>query len=183
MIKRKAKTALVFNPSGRQLSINGSRSRSEVKRRGKRRNPVAVKAVARRRNPNRKSNPINSATALIAAAAMAGVGVSLFDVAATYLLPNASSLVRVGVKVGGAWALNEYGAKLPVLGKYRSEIALVVLTSAAIDLMKLYLFPVVAKAASSFGLTSAPAALSAAPAVDDGTVAGFYDQYAPAYFG
>ena len=179
---RKAKTALVFNPSGRQLSINGSRRRT-VKSRSKRRsNPVAAKAVTRRRNPRRKSNPITSATALIATAAMAGVGVSLFDVAATYLLPNASSLVRVGVKVGGAWALNEYGAKLPVLGKYRSEIALVVLTSAAIDLMKLYLFPVVAKAANSFGLVGSGPSLTAAP--DDGGVSGFYgEQFTPAYFG
>lgn len=183
MIKRKAKTALVFNPSGRQLSINGSRSRSKVKRRGKRRNPVAVKAVARRRNPNRKSNPINSVTALVATAAMAGIGVSLFDVAATYLIPSSSSLVRVGVKAGGAWALNEYGKRIPVLGAYHKEIALVVLTSAAIDLFKLYLFPVVAKAASSFGLAAAPApVLSAAP--DDGGVAGFYgEQFTPAYYG
>ncbi len=178
---RKAKTALVFNPSGRQLSINGSRRRSVKKRSKRSSNPVAIKAVARRRNPRRKSNPIQSVTALVATAAMAGVGVSLFDVAATYLFPNVSSLVRVGMKAGGAWALNEYGRKIPVLGAYHKEIALVVLTSAAIDLFKLYLFPVVAKAASSFGLAAPAPVLSAAP--DDGGVADFYgEQFTPAYY-
>jgi len=183
MTKRKAKTALVFNPSGgRQLSINGSRRKAKGRRRS---NPVVKKTVARRRNPSirRRSNPITSASALIATAAMAGVGVSLFDVAASYLIPNTSSLVRVGVKLGGAWAINSYGSKLPVLGKYKSEIALVILTSAAIDVMKLYLFPVVAKAAASFGLgAGGGGVLSPAPAADDGNTAGLYGEWnVPAY--
>lgn len=174
MIKKKAKTAMVFNPSGgRSLTINGARRKASKR-------PVA-KSIAKKRNPvaRRRRNPITSTSALIVTAAMAGVGVSLFDVAATYLVPNTSSLVRVGVKVGGAWAINSYGQKLPLLGKYKTEIALVMLTSAAIDLMKLYLFPVVARAANSFGLGGGPA-LVAAP--DDETTSGLWgDQFRPDY--
>ena len=113
---------------------------------------------------------------LLTAAVFAGIGVSLFDVITSRVVPNSSGLVRTGVKAGGAWAIATWGGKFPLLGKYRNEIALVLLTSAAIDLMKLYVFPLVAGAAGSVGL------LIPASAIDstDGTTGNIYgNSYIP----
>lgn len=162
--RRKTNSALVLNPAGRSLSIGGSRRANPARKRrrsaGRRRNPVALKSVARRRrNPVRKFNPISGVTGLITAAVFAGAGVSLFDVLVSRFTPATSGLLRTGVKAGGAWAIANWGSKIPLLGKYKNEIALVLLTSAAIDLMKLYVFPLVAGAAGSVGLLiPAPAA-------------------------
>ena len=161
--RRKRNTALVYNPAGRSLAIGGARVNPSRRRRRKstrrrsarRRNPV-VKVMARRRNPirRRRRNPITSTTSLIATAFMAGIGVSLFDVAANNLLPASSAMVRTGVKLGGAYAINTFGRRVPILGKYKTEIALVLLTSAAIDVMKLYILPLVTQTAAQFGLGS-----------------------------
>lgn len=179
---RKRNTALVLNPAGRSLSIGGSRRATNPARRrrkasGRRRNPVAVKAVSRRRNPIRKANPINSVSGLITAAVFAGIGVSIFDVVSSKVLPNQAGLVRTGVKAGSAWAISVWGGKLPVLGKFRNEIALVLLTSAAIDVMKIYLFPLIAGAAGSVGLLIPAGAVQQA---GDGTTGNIYgNSYIP----
>lgn len=179
--RRKRNTALVLNPAGRSLSIGGSRRTNPARRRrrakGRRRNPVALKAVARRRNPVRKRNPISNVSGLISAAVFAGIGVSLFDVISSRVVPNSSGLVRTGVKAGAAWALTQWGRKLPLLGNYRNEIALVLLTSAAIDVMKLYVFPLVAGAAGSVGLLIPAGAVQDA---SDGTTGNIYgNSYIP----
>lgn len=165
--RRKAKTALVLNPAGRSLSIGGSRRTNPARKRRRRsavrrrRNPVALKSAARRRNPLRRRNPITSVTGLVTTAVFAALGVSLFDLIASKFTPQSSALIRTGVKAGGAWAVANWGNKLPVLGKYKNEIALVLLTSAAIDVMKLYVFPLVAGAAGSVGLLIPAGAVSA----------------------
>ena len=183
--RRKRNTALVLNPAGRSLSIGGSRRTNPARRRrrrravGRRRNPVMLKSVARRRrNPiRRKRNPITNVTGLVTAAVFAGLGVSLFDVISSRVLPNSAGLMRTGVKAGAAWAISNWGNKLPVLGKYRNEIALVLLTSAAIDVMKLYVFPLVAGAAGSVGLLIPAAAVQNA---GDGTTGNVYgNSYIP----
>ena len=111
---------------------------------------------------------------LLTAAVFAGIGVSLFDVVTSRVVPNSSGLVRTGVKAGGAWAIATWGGKFPFLGKYRNEIALVLLTSAAIDLMKLYVFPLVAGAAGSV------VGLIPASSIDDGTTGNIYgNSYIP----
>src|SRR3954453_18894986 len=129
--------ALVFNPApGRRLSLNGSRRRRRRHhaaavthhRRRRRRNPVAsLKAVARRRNPRRVMRHRNPASmgSLLVASAMAAIGVSFFDIIATKLVPQNTALVRVGVKLGGAYLFQSMGGKIPFLGKYNKEIALV----------------------------------------------------------
>ena len=69
------------------------------------------------------------------------------------MIPQNSALVRAGVKLGGAWLFqSNLGSKVPVLGKYRQDIALVLAVSGVVDLMKLYVFPLVASAAGSVGL-------------------------------
>lgn len=166
--RRKANTAMVFNPAGRSLTINGSRRRTAKRRTTKRRNPVT--AVARRRsNPvaRRRSNPA-TVTGLLVTAVMAGIGVSLFDQVTSRLVPQSSAVIRAGVKLGGAWLFQSpLGAKVPVLGKYKNDIALVLAVFGVVDLMNLYVLPVVAGAVSSIGGGS----LIAAP--DDST-AGVY---------
>jgi hypothetical protein len=99
---------------------------------------------------------------------MAGIGVSLFDQVTSRLVPQSSAVIRAGVKLGGAWLFQSpLGAKVPVLGKYKNDIALVLAVFGVVDLMNLYVLPVVAGAVSSIGGGS----LIAAP--DDST-AGVY---------
>ena len=167
--QKKPSTALVINPH-RGLSLKGR----SVRRAGKS-NPankrVATAATARKANSFRRrrprvSNPITSATSLIVAAIMGGLGLAAFDVAAKKALPTLSPVVRIGVKSGAAFLVNSYGNKIPVLGRYKSEVALLILGSAALDAMNLWLFPLVASAAAQFGLASAPQPqlIAAAPA-------------------
>lgn len=172
----KPKTALVYNPA-RRLSIGGSKVNPQRrKKRARRRNPV--RAVARKANPSiftRRRNPA-SASGLLVAAVMAGIGVSLFDAITTRVVPQNSSLIRAGVKLGGAWLFqSNLGSKVPLLGKYRNDIALVLAVSGVVDLMKLYVLPLVSQTVSNFGLIAVPAA---AP-VTDGTTAGIYGNAYP----
>src|SRR3954470_5618201 len=105
--KRKApSTALVFNPR-RGLSVG---SRSTVRKSAARRNPARKTASAiaktnprRRHHHRRRRNPATGA-GLFVTAFMAAVGVSLFDVIAQKTIPQTSQIVRVGVKLGGAFA-------------------------------------------------------------------------------
>lgn len=177
---RKARTALVYNPAGRKLTINGSRRRrTTTKRRTKRRNPGTVTAIAKR-NPTRRitrrrSNPA-SVSGLLVTAVMAGVGVSLFDVITTRVVPQSSALVRAGVKLGGAWLFqSNLGSKVPLLGKYKNDIALVLAVSGVVDLMKLYVLPLVAPALGSLGIGAGSPTLIA----DAGTSAGLWDNASP----
>ncbi|MDI1240383.1 MAG: hypothetical protein PSX80_00505 [bacterium] len=110
-------------------------------------------AVARRRNPIRRRRNPATTSGLLVAAVMAGLGVSLFDVLTTKFVPQQSALVRAGVKLGGAYLFqSKLGNSVPVLGKFKNDIALVLAVSGVVDLMKLYVFPMVANAAGSVGL-------------------------------
>ena len=185
--RRKSNTALVFNPS-RSLSIGGSRRRTNPTRKRRRRrhlshrrrrNPIAkMVAPRRRRNPIRRRRNPSTASGLLVAAVFAGIGVSIFDVVTTRMIPQNSALVRAGVKLGGAWLFqSNIGSKVPVLGKYRQDIALVLAVSGVVDLMKLYVFPLVASAAGSVGLMM-PAPLDAG----DGTTGNIWgNAYSPDY--
>lgn len=177
--RKKAKTALVLNPAGRSLSIGGSRRTSNPVRRRRRksaapsrrrrRNPIATQAVTRRRNPIRRRRNPASTSGLVVAAVFAGLGVSLFDVATSTILPNQSALIRAGVKLGGAYLFqSKLGNSVPLLGKYKNDIALVLAVSGVVDLFKLYLFPLVASAAGSVGL------LIPAPTAEDDTTGNIY---------
>ncbi|MDM7920998.1 MAG: hypothetical protein QUS14_01760 [Pyrinomonadaceae bacterium] len=135
-------------------------------------------AIRRRRNPIRRRNP-SSVSGLLVAAVMAGVGVSIFDVVASRFAPQNSALVRSGVKLGGAYAFQTWGSKVPVLGKYKNEIALVLAVSGVVDLMKLYVFPVVASTAASIGLGGGMSQISEG----DAQLAGLYGNAAPAWVG
>lgn len=162
--RRKANTAMVFNPRG--LSIGGRRTVRKTA--SARKNPVrkaAIKANPTRRSVRRRSNPA-SVTGLFVTAVMAGIGVSLFDVVATRVIPQTSSLVRVGVKFGGAWLFQTWGGKIPVLGKHKNDIALVLAVAGVVDLVKLYVMPAIAPTLSS--LTGGAVNLIAAPAGDGG---------------
>lgn len=81
-----------------------------------------------------------------------GVGVSIFDVLVQKVAPQSVGLMRTGIKAGGAYAFLTWGDKIPVLKKYKNEIALVLAVSAAIDVMKIYVFPLVYQTAAQFGL-------------------------------
>lgn len=163
--RRKANTAMVFNPRG--LSIGGRRTVRKTA--SARRNPVrktAAKVNPRRKRPVRRRNNPASITGLVATAVMAGIGVSLFDVIITRVVPQTSSLVRVGSKLGGAWLFQAFGQKVPVLGKYKNDIALVLAVSGVVDLVKLYVLPVATSAVNSL-TGGAVNLLSAPPAADD----------------
>lgn len=164
--KRKTNTAMVFNPNrsvglasrrapARRASARKSNGRSLALR------SAVNPAKKRRRSSSVRRNPIQSRSGLIVGAVMAGLGVSLFDVFTTRFLPQTSGVVRIGIKARGAWAIDSYGAKVPVLGKYRREIALVLLTSAVVDGVKLWLLPTLTQAFPSVQLLVAPNAAQA----------------------
>lgn len=178
--KANSNKALVFNPAPRrQLTLNGSRRRRKhVTRRRKRRNPVAnLTAAARRRNPRRitrrRRNPA-SAGGLLVASLMAAVGVTIFDILATRLVPQNTALVRVGVKLGGAYAFQSMGNKIPFLGKYNKEIALVLGVAGCVDLLKMYALPWVAQVGSAIPGVSALLGTPAATSASDGTTSDIY---------
>lgn len=173
--QRKANTALVFNPN-RGRTLTASNPKKTVKRRvAKRRNPVQKTTVSRSASVPRRSNP-STASGLLMAAVAAGIGVSAFDYIASRLLPVSSPLVGTALKFGGAFAFqSSLGAKVPFLGKYKNDIALVLAVSGAIDLMRMYVFPIVGRAVGSVVAPALPAAPAAGAAVagGDGTTAGF----------
>jgi hypothetical protein len=154
----KTKTALVYNPS-RKLTIGGSQVNSVKK---SRRSASQARVVKTRSNPAprvcRRKNPATT-SGLLVAAVMAGLGVSVFDLAATRLLPQQSALVRAGVKLGGAWLFqSNLGGKIPLLGKHKNDIALVLAVAGVVDLMKLYVFPLISGAASNLLIAAPPPA-------------------------
>lgn len=174
--QRKANTALVFNPNrGRTLAVSNPRRRT-AKRRSVRRNPVS-KSFAAGQSVPRRSNP-STASGLLMAAVAAGIGVSAFDYIASRLLPLSSPLVGTAVKFGGAFLFqSNVGSKVPVLGKYKNDIALVLAVSGMIDLMRAYVFPLVGRAVGSVvapALPAAPAAGAVVAGGGDGTTAGLY---------
>lgn len=163
---RKAKTAMVFNPS-RGLSLRG---RSSVRRSSKARttNPtrkIAAKANPRRKTVRRRRNPA-STTGLVTAAVMTGVFITFYDVVTNKVMPATSPLIRVATKFGLAAVLqSSWGNKLPVFAKYKNELALVFAVSGVIDGFKLWVLPVIAPysggllpAASTTQLIDAPQA-------------------------
>lgn len=141
---RKAKTAMVFNPS-RGLSIGGRTSVRKTS--AARKNPsrkLVAKSNPRRKTVRRRRNPATT-TGLVVTAVMAGIGVTIFDVLTTKVVPFTSPLIRVATKLGGAWLFqSSLGSKVPVIGKYKNDIALVLAVSAVIDLGKLYVLPAIA---------------------------------------
>jgi len=111
---------------------------------------------------------------LLMASAMAAVGVSIFDILATKLVPQNTALVRVGVKLGGAYLFQSMGNKIPVLGKYNKEIALVLGVAGCVDLLKMYVFPWVVQVGG--GIPGVSQLLGAQPAsiASDGTTSDIY---------
>lgn len=188
VVRRKPNTALVFNPSG-GLSIR-SNGRSRPARRKARANPTArrpsLTASAktnprrrrRRRNPSGLAglirNPASSG-GLIVTAFMVGVSVSLFDAITQRVIPQTSPLVRVGTKLAGAlFFQSAYGSKVPILGKYKNEAALVLGVAAMVDLTKLYILPAILPvwnqvAGGALSLLPAPPA-AGQPAANGGTL-------------
>ncbi len=144
---RKSNVAMVYNPA-RKLTVGGaSRTANPVKKRKKttrRSNPAPKKVVnasSHRRRP-RRSNP-STILGLFAAALVAGIGVSLFDILTARFLPQSGAIMRMGVKAGGAYLFqSNFGNKIPILGKYKNEIALVLLVSAVVDGFQIWVSPI-----------------------------------------
>ena len=162
--KRNARrsTAMVFNPAGRVLA-GGSRINPRRRRRrrttrrrysARRRNPIAMRAttVRRRRNPLRRRNPA-TLSGLLVTSVMAGLSITVFDILTAKFIPQGSPLLRIGTKLGGAYIFQSGMARrVPLLGKYSNEVALVLGVSAAIDALKLWVLPAVSPALNSIGL-------------------------------
>ena len=177
--RRKPNTALVYNPS-RGLSIGG---RSTVRKANRSKNPTR-RAAAPTANPRsrrrarvhhrRRRNPA-SASGWLIASAMTAVGVTFTDLLLNKLPLPTSLFARVGIKLGAAYALQSYGSKIPVIGKYHTEMALVFGVLGFSDLLRAYVVPTVSSAISGFtggGLQLVPAPAPAAAPATDGTFAG-----------
>lgn len=178
---------MVINPS-RGLSIGG---RSTVRRAAKK-NPVKRTAAPaakvnpkrrrRRRNPASpmlRRNP-SSITGLVVSAVMTAGSVTVLDLLATRVFPQNSLIARVGVKLGLAAVFqSSLGAKVPVAGKYKNEIALVFAVLGFADLFKAYVLPPVNQVISNvtggaFSLVPAAASAPALAAAPAGTLGNIY---------
>lgn len=165
------KMALVKNPSKTALSLSGGKvtrrrnpsnkltkgkAKAVATKRKYRRNPAPIKAIKRRFRARR--NPGTFGTVLTTAL-FAGAGVAAFDYLLTRLLPApVAPIFRIGSKVGLGFAVAEYGAGLPLIGKYNREIGLVFVTLAVVDGLQTYVMPMVQNTVSGFigGGQSAP---------------------------
>ena len=154
---------MVFNPAGRSLvggsRINPRRRRRTATRRrrhhrSRRRNPIMLRATAtHRRNPIRRRRNPNTVSGLLVTSIMAGLSITVFDILTAKFVPQSSPILRIGTKLGGAYIFQAgYARRVPVLGKYSNEVALVLGVSAAIDALKLWVLPALAPALNSVGL-------------------------------
>lgn len=181
--KRKTNTMMVYNPS-RGLSIGG---RSTVRKSASRRNPTAaarkvVNPHHRKRVHHRRRHNPSTSTGLVMAAVMAALGVSLFDLVTSKVVPATAGLpIRIGVKLGGAFLFqSSLGSKIPVIGKHKNDIALVLGVSAFIDIFKGYIWPLASQ--SLTGLTGSALRLVNPPQqADDSSMGNIYGNANVAY--
>jgi hypothetical protein len=153
--KRKANTAarklMVYNPAGGR-QINGSRRRKATTTRRKRRNPataLVARSASRKRNPARRTSVVRNPAGiggLLIAGLMSAVGVTIIDLVTGKVLPAQSQTTRIVVKLGSAYAVQTMGSRIPVIGKYNKEIALVLAVAGFVDLLRIYAVPVVNQA-------------------------------------
>ena len=112
---------------------------------------------------------------------MAGIGVSLFDVETNRVMPSTSGVWRPAIKFGGAFLFQSaLGAKIPFIGRYRKDIALVLAVAGVVDLMKLYVLPMVSQTVANIGLFNVGSPLIAAGDGGDDTTGNIYGN-APTY--
>lgn len=153
------KLALVHNPGGKARPM--AVAATAPKKNGKRKTNAAKKAVkvTPKKRKSRKSNPAGSIGSLMGGAAMAAAGVIAFDIITSRVLGNGvGAYVKAGVKIGGAALLqSSFGKKIPVLGTYHKDIALVLAVLGAVDLYRLLLAPMVNGLLAQTGLVGMPA--------------------------
>lgn len=178
--RRKTNTAMVFNPS-RGLSIGG---RSTV-RRARRANPTARRPATklavnprrkrRRRNPSGFSVLSNPSGGALVGALLAGVAFSFADFGLSRVLPaSASPAIQIGTKLAAGFVIQQFGNKVPLLGKYKDGVAFLFFGLAASQFASYYLLPTVRNTLNQFTgqalqLISPPPAQAAPP-----TLGGIY---------
>lgn len=180
------------NPMKSKKSSSKGKS-SQSKSKGKKKNPANQPAVGKKKNPNRKPNP-DKVTSLFVTAAIAGVAFCGFDALINRVAPGSSATIRAGIKLSGAYAMQTWGSRIPVIKKYNQEIALVLAVLGFVDIFQLHILPLVNGAtggALSFLSPTGAGSLSemsggftyqALPAyADEEEYADAYDEYENAY--
>jgi hypothetical protein len=144
--KRKANTALVYNPA-RGLSLGSRTTRRASARKA---NPVKRTAVAnprKRRTTRRRRNPVslfsNPSGSALMGAVFAGLGFSLLDLGLSRIVPSASPIIQIGTKVAAGFLVQTFGSKVPVLGKYKDGVAFLLFGLAAKQAADYWLLPTV----------------------------------------
>lgn len=137
------KLAKVYNPS-RPITAGKPTAKNPVKKTTAKKNPTTKKVVnasSHKKKKPRRNNPA-SIMGLIGAALMVGIGVTIFDVLTARFTPQSTAAWRLGVKAGGAFLFqSSLASKIPVLGKYKNEIALVLGVLTVVDLLKWLVVP------------------------------------------
>lgn len=88
---------------------------------------------------------------LLVVGVMAGVATSIFDIITQRVMPNQSPTIRIAVKAGGAlFFQSDMGGKIPFFGKYKDDIALVLMVMAGADAFKLWVLPVLSQTIGNF---------------------------------
>lgn len=150
-IAKRRHTSLVVNPAPRGLTVRKTAARKA--------NPTARTASAinnpprrrkstkrRRRNPSTSygsrlmSNPGGG---VLVGALTAGVGFAFVDMLLARIVPSGTPTIQVAAKVAAGFALQQFGGKIPLLGKYKDGVAFVLYALAAKQLADVYLIPTV----------------------------------------
>lgn len=170
-------TSLVVNPAPRGLTVRktAARKANPVRKASAISNPRRKKHTRRRRrNPATSSFNIlhNPGGGVLVGALTAGVGFAFVDMLLQRLAPNSSPTIQVVTKVGVGFALQQFGGRIPLLGKYKDGIAFVLYALAAKQLADQYLIPTVR---STFNSVTGQAInfLNPASTAPAGTTAGY----------
>lgn len=179
-IAKRRHTSLVVNPAPRGLTVRKTAARKA--------NPTARTASAinnprrrkstkrRRRNPSTSygsrlmSNPGGG---VLVGALTAGVGFAFVDMLLARIVPSGTPTIQVAAKVAAGFALQQFGGKIPLLGKYKDGVAFVLYALAAKQLADVYLIPTVRSTFTSI-TSQAGQFLNPAMVTPAATTAGIY---------
>lgn len=157
LAKRK-NTRMVINPSRGGVLIGGRRVSSKATAR---KNPTARTAAKtnprrrtrRRRNPATFSRSLfsNPSSSALVGAMFAGAGFSLLNLGLARVVPSASPVIQIAIKLGAGFLVQSFGSKVPVLGKYKDGVAFLCFALAAKEAVDMWVLPTVSRTIGQIG--------------------------------
>lgn len=148
---RKPNTGIVFNPA-RGLSVSRPSTRTAARKANPVRRATSVATNPRKRRTKRRRNPAstfggslmrNPGGGVLVGALTAGVGLAFVDLLLARVVPGGTPTIQVASKVAAGFIIQQFGGRVPILGKYKDGITFVLWALAAKQLADIYLVPTV----------------------------------------